>query len=85
MSRQPVVERRHKSKKWEDSEVLNDNPMSDGRVRKFIEQTEGYENKGGDPRKDTLIKTSISEKQYQRQQEAMRRLKERGWRSEEDD
>ena len=82
-----VAKRRHRRDKDRElePEVINENPMVEGRIRKFIDETEGRENKGGDVRCDTPIRTSLTEREFKRQQEAMRRLKERGWRMEDED
>ena len=79
-----VAKRRNKSKKWEDPKVIAENPEKIGEYREFIEATEGTENKGGDPRVNEVIKTTMSEKDYKRQQAAMKRLKERGWKTEDE-
>ena len=53
-SKSIVVKRRHKNpnRRDLDPEVINEHPMEEGRIRQFIDETEGKENKGGDPRKD---------------------------------
>ena len=67
-----------KSKKWENPKVILDDPTKDRGYESFIQETEGKENKGGDPRLNQPVRTEISAEQARRQAAALERLRKRG-------
>ena len=77
MAKNKVAARKHKSTKWEDPKVINDDPMTDNRIRQFIHDTEGTENKGG--AEITTTRSQMTEKEIRKQQAAMKRLQEKGF------
>jgi hypothetical protein len=74
-----IAKRKHKAKKWEDPKVILDDPSKEKRYDDFIKETEGKENKGGDPRADAPIYIEASKEQLKRQAAALARLKKRGY------
>jgi len=60
-----VVKPKSKSNKWESPLVVSKEPLEDPVRRRFVEETEGRESKGHDPRTREITKASISEKEAQ--------------------
>ena len=62
-----------------DVKIVTDKPLGDSRIARFIAETEGKENKGGDPRLTAPIKNSLTAKEQARQTAALERLRKKGF------
>ena len=72
------------SKKWIKPRIVADSPL--GEYKAFIEDTEGRENTGGDPRTRKFTRGTMTDKEYRKQQNDTRQFKHnQGWRADDDD